>query len=193
MFEKIREWLQRFLRALFPPGVYDQVVQSAQGAETQEEAEEEQEQEQEQKENEEEKAKEKQAAEGEAAAEAQKDAQEEAGEKPGGKAQLKGTDNISGASGKTGTERRHILFFGRVQGVGFRYHAMYGARNYGLTGWVENLYDGSVEMEVQGSAAAIDRMIGDIGRNGRWIFIERIQSEIIPVVEGERGFHVRGY
>ena len=46
--------------------------------------------------------------------------------------------------------RKHILFYGRVQGVGFRYHATYKASLLGLTGWVRNLEDGSVEMEVQG-------------------------------------------
>ncbi|MDO5133652.1 MAG: acylphosphatase [Eubacteriales bacterium] len=99
----------------------------------------------------------------------------------------------SGGSGNNRFERRHILFFGRVQGVGFRYHAMYGARNYGLTGWVENLSDGSVEMEVQGYSGAIDRMLSDIQKNGRWIAIDRIDSQAVPVVEDERGFRVRGY
>ena len=42
--------------------------------------------------------------------------------------------------------RKHILFYGRVQGVGFRYHATYKASLMGLTGWVRNLEDGSVEM-----------------------------------------------
>ena len=45
--------------------------------------------------------------------------------------------------------RKHIIFRGRVQGVGFRYHSTYKAENLGLTGWVRNCYDGSVEMEVQ--------------------------------------------
>ena len=38
---------------------------------------------------------------------------------------------------ETPVERRHIRFYGRVQGVGFRYHMMYDARNHGLTGWVQ--------------------------------------------------------
>lgn len=89
-------------------------------------------------------------------------------------------------------ERRHILFFGRVQGVGFRYHAMNGARLFGLTGWVANLMDGSVEMEVQGPSEAIDYMLRELG-NGRWIRVENMDTKIIPVVSDERGFHVRGY
>ena len=36
--------------------------------------------------------------------------------------------------------RRHYFFFGDVQGVGFRYHAKYGALDLGLTGWVKNCH-----------------------------------------------------
>lgn len=92
----------------------------------------------------------------------------------------------------TPAERRHIRFFGRVQGVGFRYQAMYSARNFELTGWVKNLSDGSVEMEIQGPSAAIDYVILNI-QNGRWIRIDAMESSVIPVIEGERGFNVRGY
>ena len=45
--------------------------------------------------------------------------------------------------------RKHIYFYGRVQGVGFRYYAVQKANQLGLTGWVRNLSDGSVEMEVE--------------------------------------------
>lgn len=46
--------------------------------------------------------------------------------------------------------RKHIIFYGRVQDVGFRYFSVYKARLLGLAGWVKNLDDGSVEMEVHG-------------------------------------------
>ena len=45
--------------------------------------------------------------------------------------------------------RKHMIFHGRVQGVGFRYTAKYLARSMNLTGWVKNEYDGTVVMEVQ--------------------------------------------
>ena len=47
--------------------------------------------------------------------------------------------------------RKHFFFKGRVQGVGFRYRAQNAASLYSVTGWVKNLYDGSVEMEAQGT------------------------------------------
>lgn len=55
--------------------------------------------------------------------------------------------------------RKHIIFYGRVQDVGFRYFSVYKARLLGLAGWVKNLDDGSVEMEVQGKEAKIDMLI----------------------------------
>ena len=52
--------------------------------------------------------------------------------------------------------RKRIVFFGRVQGVGFRYHARYAAGLYGCTGWARNEDDGSVTMEIQGAEGQED-------------------------------------
>ena len=93
---------------------------------------------------------------------------------------------------ETGWVREHIIFHGRVQGVGFRYQAMFAARELGLTGWVENLPDGTVEMEAQGAPAAIGRMMKHL-RSGHWIRIDDMEMEERPVIQGERGFDVRGY
>ncbi|HUW17982.1 MAG TPA: acylphosphatase [Sedimentisphaerales bacterium] len=57
---------------------------------------------------------------------------------------------------------RHIVFFGQVQGVGFRFTAHRIASRYGLTGWVRNLPDGTVEMVAQGSPDDIADCIRDI-------------------------------
>jgi len=54
---------------------------------------------------------------------------------------------------------KHLQISGRVQGVGFRYHAIKAARELGVTGWVRNRYDGSVEAMVQGAPEAVDAMI----------------------------------
>ena len=57
--------------------------------------------------------------------------------------------------------RKHMIFHGRVQGVGFRYTAKYLARSMNLTGWVKNEYDGTVVMEVQGSRHGSDHFAPD--------------------------------
>ena len=88
--------------------------------------------------------------------------------------------------------RKHFVFEGRVQGVGFRWTAKYAAESLGLTGWVSNLMDGSVEMEIQGDESSVARMIMEL-KKGRFIRIDNIESQTIPLEEGERGFYVRGY
>ena len=77
--------------------------------------------------------------------------------------------------------RKHIIFSGRVQGVGFRYTACYLARSLGLTGWVKNLWDGDVEMEVQ-DEASIARLVEGL-HQGRFIRIERMETEMVPVIK----------
>lgn len=55
--------------------------------------------------------------------------------------------------------RSHIIFSGRVQGVGFRYTAQRMANEQKLTGWVKNLPDGRVEMIVEGPRAKIEHLL----------------------------------
>lgn len=85
--------------------------------------------------------------------------------------------------------RKHIIFYGRVQGVGFRYYAVNKANQLGLTGWVRNLPDGTVEMEVQGNEPSIDELIIFL-QNRTYIWIERLDARLIPLIE-EFGFEER--
>ena len=85
--------------------------------------------------------------------------------------------------------RKHIYFYGRVQGVGFRYYAVQKAGQLGLAGWVRNCYDGSVEMEVQGDPAAIAKLLEQLKRMS-YAWIDRMSCMDMDVIE-ESGFHVR--
>lgn len=88
--------------------------------------------------------------------------------------------------------RKHIIFSGRVQGVGFRWHSKSFANSAGLTGWVQNLEDGTVEMEVQGSEEKIDRLIAYLeGRD--YVMIENMDCRTIPLESSEWEFHERGW
>lgn len=51
----------------------------------------------------------------------------------------------------------HARVSGRVQGVGFRYTCCHEARRLGLSGWVRNEPDGSVEVWAEGGAEKLDR------------------------------------
>ena len=86
--------------------------------------------------------------------------------------------------------RRHITFYGWVQGVGFRYRARHAADHVGATGWVHNEYDGSVTMEIQGTEEQIDQVILMIER-GTYVKIENMDVKTLPVDPDERGFRSR--
>jgi acylphosphatase len=51
--------------------------------------------------------------------------------------------------------RLHAVVRGRVQGVGFRWYVRETARSSGLSGWVMNRADGSVEVAASGSDASV--------------------------------------
>ena len=83
--------------------------------------------------------------------------------------------------------RRHLVFYGSVQGVGFRWRARHAAGLYGCTGWCRNEWDGSVVMEIQGEEDSIDKVILTI-EAGRYVSVDRMDAETIPVKEREYGF-----
>jgi Acylphosphatases len=61
-------------------------------------------------------------------------------------------------------KRAHIIVRGAVQGVGYRYFAYKHARAYNLKGYVKNLFDGSVEVVVEGNHSLIEELIKDLRR-----------------------------
>ena len=54
---------------------------------------------------------------------------------------------------------KHLLISGRVQGVGFRYAVAEEAQRLGVTGWVRNRGDGTVEAVVDGPTDAVDAFV----------------------------------
>ena len=56
-------------------------------------------------------------------------------------------------------EAIHAVVSGRVQGVGFRYSTEAMGRRLGLTGWVRNQTDGTVETWAQGPPEVVDAFI----------------------------------
>lgn len=86
--------------------------------------------------------------------------------------------------------RRQYQFFGEVQGVGFRYRAAQAARDLGVTGWVRNEPDGSVEMEAQGTEEELDRL-AEVISAGRYVAIFHMDVKQMTEIKGERGFSIR--
>ena len=87
-----------------------------------------------------------------------------------------------------GAIRRKLRYTGKVQAVGFRYTAQSWARQRGVTGWVTNLVDGDVMLEVQGTPEQVEGFMADVAaesvREGAFIRARLIQcDELSPVPE----------
>ena len=54
---------------------------------------------------------------------------------------------------------KHLIIHGRVQGVGFRDSMRWEAERLGVTGWVRNRRDGTVEAVVAGGVAAVTEIV----------------------------------
>ena len=80
---------------------------------------------------------------------------------------------------------------GRVQGVGFRFFVQSNAKNLGITGWVKNMSDGSVTMELQGEPQTVERLIAKIKKGNDWIKVTNFEESDLPVVAGENTFAIR--
>ena len=80
---------------------------------------------------------------------------------------------------------------GRVQGVGFRFFVQGNAEDLGITGWVMNMHDGSVTMELQGEPEAVDELQKRIEAGNRFIRVDSFSLEERTVQSNETGFHIR--
>ena len=75
---------------------------------------------------------------------------------------------------------------GRVQGVGFRFFVYDVAHEYGLRGFVRNLYDGNVEIQADGEEEVLRDFLQEVKKGPPLAIISHIDSEW---QEQDRGFY----
>lgn len=75
------------------------------------------------------------------------------------------------------TVRAHVWVKGRVQGVGFRAHVEYRARQAGVTGWVRNVGYDTVEAVIEGKREEVERLIDTMKQGPRGSRVEQDQVE----------------
>lgn len=80
---------------------------------------------------------------------------------------------------------------GRVQGVGYRYFALYTARELGISGYVRNLPDGSVEVTACGDAAAVARFRECLREGPPLARVTRLSEQELAVPVAYDGFEIR--
>jgi len=85
---------------------------------------------------------------------------------------------------------RHVRVTGRVQGVFFRAWAQGQARELGVSGWIRNCPDGSVEAHLGGEEDCVDRMIARMRQGPSNAQVEEVEIEDVPA-EGLGRFELR--
>jgi acylphosphatase len=87
--------------------------------------------------------------------------------------------------------RLRAVIKGEVQGVGFRWAVQRQAGQLGLTGYAENLPDGSVRVEAEGDPDRLDLLESYLHQGPRWAEVASLESERTPATGEFRSFEAR--
>jgi acylphosphatase len=87
-------------------------------------------------------------------------------------------------------KRVRVFVRGRVQGVAFRAHTADQARRAGVSGWVRNRPDGSVEAAFEGPPAAVEVLLGFVRRGPRAARVDDVEVRDEPLA-GDARFEIR--
>ncbi len=87
--------------------------------------------------------------------------------------------------------RVHVIVEGLVQGVGFRWFVARKAQALGLSGFVQNRYDGSVEVEAEGDRSLLEELLRDVKVGPRSAQVTNLRLEWGAPTHGMRRFEIR--
>ncbi len=88
---------------------------------------------------------------------------------------------------------RRAIYSGRVQGVGFRFSTKQIATGFDVLGWVKNLPEGTVEMQVKGEAEEVEEFLVEIRENSSLAhYVQEFEETEIPLadLDGVAGFSI---
>jgi acylphosphatase len=91
----------------------------------------------------------------------------------------------------TPERRLHAWVRGRVQGVGFRFFVLTEAQNLGLTGWVRNRFDGSVEVLAEGDVERLRSLVAALEKGPRSSSVREVKTNLQAASGEFNSFHVR--
>jgi acylphosphatase len=78
---------------------------------------------------------------------------------------------------ESGDVRLTAIVEGRVQGVGFRAFVIDRATPLGLTGWVRNRWDGTVELLAEGERGALERLLSAVRRGPPSAYVTNVKTD----------------
>jgi len=84
-----------------------------------------------------------------------------------------------------------VLYEGNVQGVGFRWSVRHSAKGFDVTGWVRNLADGRVELQVSGEENEVRAFLDQIARGELHSLIRKQTENKLDKPVTARGFEIR--
>ena len=87
--------------------------------------------------------------------------------------------------------RLHAVVRGRVQGVNFRYFTLRTAQQLGLTGWVANRRNGTVEVVAEGSRQALRRLVSFLQHGPPAAAVQRVDDQWTAATREFDAFQVR--
>ncbi len=86
-------------------------------------------------------------------------------------------------------EHRTLTIHGRVQGVFYRQSTRQQAQQLGLTGYARNNPDGTVTIEAEGPAAALDQLAQWCRQGPPLARVDKVEAAVGPV-QGYRAFEI---
>ena len=86
---------------------------------------------------------------------------------------------------------RQVFYTGRVQGVGFRFSVKQLAKGFEVTGWVRNLPDGRVELQLMGEDGEVEEFLQEIQDSHLGGFIREKEQHTVSLLENGTGFSIR--
>ena len=85
----------------------------------------------------------------------------------------------------------HVFYEGNVQGVGFRWSVRHAAKGFDVTGWVRNLPDGRVELQVNGDQHEVRAFLDAIAEGELHSLIHKQTENPLEKPVAGRGFEIR--
>lgn len=86
--------------------------------------------------------------------------------------------------------RYHMIVYGKVQGVGFRFYTLQQASLFQINGWVRNREDGTVEIDAEGEAEQMKRFIDAVKKGPPFSRVEQVEQTQVPEKKNYRSFTI---
>lgn len=88
-------------------------------------------------------------------------------------------------------KRTHLIIHGNVQGVSFRYYTRQQAKQLGITGWVANRPDGTVEVVAEGEETQLQKLIEWCSHGPRSAAVEKVETERLEYKAEFSNFYIK--